>query len=266
MHRRPRVSATALPIIFSAVASLALLVGAALTTGAKAQSTPIYKPLGTEGSLAGSISFKGAPPPRRRIDMTQDENCAKANPGAQAESVLVNGGKLANVIVYVKGGQVFEKLSEDFRFAPPTAVVVIERQLCQFTPRVVALQTGQILRIRNYDVTTHNFHPTPRKNGEWNRTQSAGRTPMEHLFEHPEIIPVRCNLHPWESAYLGVFAHPFFAVSSVDGAFTIAGLPPGNYTLAAWHEVFGEQTTEITIQPQAVKAVTFEFSAKSASR
>ena len=108
--------------------------------------------------------------------------------------------------------------------------------------------------------TTHNVHPAPRVNPEWNRTQMSYGMPIEKRFMRAEtLIPVKCNQHPWMKAYVGALAHPFFAVSSKDGSFSIAGLPPGDYTLVAWHETLGEQTVTFQIGSAETKSIELAF-------
>lgn len=234
-----------------------LLAGSSIYSQTNPQE--IYRPAGNEGSVTGTVFFKGNPPLRKRIDMSQDANCAAVNPQARREDVIVSGGKLAHVLVYTKGGEVLDGKLKDVYFEPPSTPIVIDRQLCQFSPRVVGVQIGQALHAINSDITAHNYHPVPNRNTEWNKAQMSGGKPLEHSFKHPEILPVKCNMHPWEQAIIGVFRHPFFAVTNRDGSFNIAGLPPGTYTLAAWHETFGEKTLELTVSPYEAKNVNFEF-------
>jgi hypothetical protein len=73
------------------------------------------------------------------------------------------------------------------------------------------------------------------------------------------MIPVKCNIHPWMRAYIGVVAHPFFAVTGDDGTFTIKGLPPGTYTIEAWHEKFGTSDQTITVGAKESKTQDFSF-------
>jgi hypothetical protein len=219
-----------------------------------------YKANGNEGAITGTVSFKGTKPKRKHIDMSQDNSCHSINPEATVQNVMLSKGQLANVIVYIKSGGELEK----YYFEYPSSSVTIDRQFCQFVPRIVAIQSGQMLKILNNDVTSHNFHPVPAKNVEWNRSQSMGAEPLEQSFKYPEIIPIKCNRHPWMQAFVGVFHHPFFFVTGKDGSFKIDGVPPGRYTIAVWHEVFGEQTIEVTINPQETKNLPFTFNTKVA--
>ena len=238
------------------------LVSPALSQSDDADKKPLYKTTGAEGSLSGVISFAGVPPARKRIDMSQDSNCVQTSRYPKTENVMVTAGKLANVFVYVKGGNLVR-----YGFETPEVSVVLDQQQCRFVPHVVGIQTGQTLTVFNSDPTTHNVHPNPRINPEWNQSQAPNGTPIVKTFTRPEtLIPVKCNQHPWMRAYVGVLAHPFFAVSASDGSFSRAGLPAGDYTIVAWHEVFGEQTAQVTIRPGERKSVDFAFDAASSSR
>jgi plastocyanin len=194
--------------------------------------------------------------------MSQDGNCADIARNPRTEDVLVTAGRLANVFVYVKGASL-EKMSFE---TPPTKVVLDQRQ-CRFVPRVLGIQTGQNLIIFNSDPTTHNVHPAPRVNQEWNQMQAQDAAPIEKAFARAEtLIPIKCNQHPWMRAYVGVLAHPFFAVSAKDGSFKIDGLPPGEYTVVAWHEAFGERTATVSIGSLETKSIELVFPTKRAVR
>ncbi len=104
-----------------------------------------------------------------------------------------------------------------------------------------------------------NVHPSPKSNQEWNQSQTAGQAPIIQKFTRPEIIPVKCNQHPWMKSYVAVQRNPFFAVSGPDGKFEIKGLPPGTYTIAAWHEKFGEKTQTVTVAAKESKTQDFSY-------
>jgi hypothetical protein len=119
------------------------------------------------------------------------------------------------------------------------------------------------LQVINSDPVTHNIHPMAMTNREWNHSQGAGDPPMNRKFLQPEVmIPVKCNIHSWMHAYIGVLENPYFNVSGEDGSFTIANLPAGTYTLAVWQEKLGSQEQQITVAPHVATAVDFRFQAK----
>ncbi len=219
-----------------------------------------YAATGSEGTISGTIKFEGDAPAPKTIPMGADAFCASAQGDKTTENVVVTDGKLANVFVYVKGGP-----ADEYSYKTPTEDVELDQQACRYHPHVLGVQTGQPLKILNNDQTTHNIHPTPHNNPEWNEVQAAGAPPKEKKFNKMEtLIPVKCNQHPWMQAYIGVLPHPFFAVSGKDGSYTIKGLPPGDYTVVAWHEQYGEQTQKVTVGANDKKTQDFSFSATKA--
>lgn len=226
-----------------------------------APAKPLYKSDGNEGTITGKISFVGEPPPPRKIDMKADAQCAVHNPNAVYENVVVKDGKLANVFVYLKGGGAVDNYS----FETPSAEVTLDQKGCIYHPRVLGIQVNQTLAVTNSDPTTHNIHPRPKNNRDWNKSQAPNAPPIKEKFSRPEtLIHVKCDIHPWMSAYIGVLPHPFFAVSGEDGSYTIKGVPPGTYKLVAWHEEYGEQSFDITVGAKETKTQDFSFSPKKA--
>lgn len=208
----------------------------------------------TAGSVSGTISFKGAVPKLPSLDMTQDPGCP--TPPQPSEAIVVKNGKLANVFVYVKAGL------PQGKFAVPSEPVVLDQKGCRYIPRVMAVMAGQPLKILNTDTADHNIHAMPSNNPQWNESQMPTDPPLLKSFAHPEMmIPLQCNQHPWMRAYVSVLSHPYFAVSATDGSFQIKNLPPGEYTLAAVHEKFGEQIVKIQVVPKENAKTEFVFAA-----
>jgi hypothetical protein len=245
-----------------ALATILIAVGCGKKKGPKSEepsdaAKPAYASKGDEGTITGKISFDGAPPAAKKIDMSQDANCAGAAGDKMQDDVQVTDGKLANVFVYVTGGPV-----DKFTFPTPSDPVTLDQQGCRYHPRVIGIQTNQAFKVTNSDNTTHNIHPSPKRNEEWNQMQAQGAPPIEKKFGRPEtLIPVKCNQHPWMKANIGVLAHPYFAISAKDGTYTIKNVPPGTYTVKFWHEVFGEQTQSVTIAAKESKTQDMTFKA-----
>ncbi|MDT7602122.1 MAG: hypothetical protein QOF61_119 [Acidobacteriota bacterium] len=231
------------------------------TAGAK------YTPSGNEGSVVGTVNFTGAAPAVKPISMDADPFCASSNPNARAEDVVVNDGKLQNVFVYVKDGKTADgKSITGYAFDPPAPDATLDQHGCQYHPHVLGMMTTMNFKVTNSDQTTHNVHPSPKSNTEWNQSQSAGAPPITQKFTRPEIlVPVKCNQHPWMKSYVGVLRLPFFAVSGADGKFEIKGLPPGTYTLVAWHEKFGEKSQSVTVGAKESKTQDFSYDGTTAS-
>lgn len=216
----------------------------------------------TAGEVSGTVTLSGAAPKMKAINMSQEAACASQHSTPVLSEEVVNGdkGALANVIVYVTSG------AENYSFPTPSDPVEIDQKGCQYHPHIVGLQAGQTLSVVNDDPTTHNIHPVPKDNREWNESQPPGSAPITQSFARPEVpIPVKCNVHPWMKAYIGVFANPYFQVTGKDGAFDLKNLPPGTYTIVAWQELYGATPPQtVSIGPKETKTVNFVFSATAA--
>lgn len=214
----------------------------------------------TAGTLTGKVTYASRKPARRPIQMDQDPECARLHKSGRLsdESVVVGSdGALANVFVYLKSGL------EDKKFEPPAAPVTIDQKGCWFQPRVLGIQTGQVLQVTNSDPVTHNVHPLAQVNREWNQSQAGGDPPLSRRFTKPEIlIPVKCNIHRWMRAFIGVVDHPYFAVTRSDGSFEMANVPPGTYTVAAVQEVLGSSEQTATLAASGKVSVDFTFKGK----
>lgn len=214
-----------------------------------------WAPADAPSSVKGTVKFEGTAPRPSRIDMSQDPLCAKAHssPLTTEDFVVGSDSGFANVVVYVSDGLT------NHNFQPPAQPAVLEQKGCQYKPHVLALQAGQKLDVVNSDETTHNIHPTPNNNREWNMTQPHGM-PLEQTFAREEIaIPVKCNVHPWMKGYIAVLKHPYFAVTDKGGNFEIKDLPPGTYTITAWQERMPPQSQKITVGVGEAKTLDFTF-------
>ncbi len=206
-------------------------------------------------SVTGTVKFQGTAPKPTRIDMSADPYCAQAHSSPMTtEDVLVdaNGG-LENVVVYISDGL------GAATFPIPDPPAVMEQKGCQYKPHVLAMRAGQKLDVVNSDATTHNIHPMPNNNREWNISQPHG-VPIEQVFAREEIaISVKCNIHPWMRSYIAVLKNPYFAVTGKNGSFDLKDLPPGSYTIQAWHEKLGSKIQKITVGAGETKTVDFVF-------
>lgn len=204
-------------------------------------------------SVTGTVTFSGVAPVAAAIKMDADPACALHASSHAAEEVIVTDGKLANVFVYVKEGVTGS-------YPAPTTPVTIDQQGCWYLPHVLGIQINQPLEILNSDATLHNINVKPATNQPFNIAQpTKGMKTTKKFTKREVMIKTKCNVHPWMSAYIGVLDHPFFGVTGADGGFTLANLPAGTYTVAAWHEKFGEKTQSVTIADGASATVTFAF-------
>ena len=211
----------------------------------------------TAGDINGVIAFDGVAPKNEPIKMNADPVCTKENPTPQSqETYVVNDGKLGNVFVYVKDGL------SGYTFDAPTSVVTFDQKNCRYHPHVFGVQVNQPVEIVNSDPTLHNIHALPKGNAEFNNGQPIQGMKMTHKFTAKEVmVPFKCDVHGWMNAYVGVLDHPYFAVSDNDGKFSLKGLPPGTYTIEAWHEKLGTQTAMVTLGSKETKDANFTFKA-----
>jgi hypothetical protein len=212
-------------------------------------------------TVTGKVSFTGEKPKIPTIDMSANPACARAHTTPQkSEEIVVNdNGTLKNVLVYVKSGL------PDKQWPTPSGAVTLDQKGCMYGPHVIAVMTGQNIEIKNSDPTNHNIHPLPKINQEFNESQAPGSDPKMRTFAREEASPpitVKCNVHPWMRSYIAVLGHPFSAVTADDGTFTIKGLPPGTYTLTAWHEKYGAKEMPVTVAAKDSKTVDFSYDGK----
>jgi len=223
---------------------------------AQAAAGQAAAPAGT-ATVTGTVTLQGAAPAGTKVKMDADPACQQQHAaGMLEEPVLARNGKLANVFVYVKeglGGKTFPV---------PATPVTLDQRGCWYTPHVIGIQAGQPLEIVNSDATLHNVNAKPTLSQPFNIAQPKQGMKSTKSFAKPEVmVKVKCNVHPWMSAYIGVLSHPFYHVTGEDGAFTLAGLPAGTYTVEAWHETLGTQTQSVTVADGESTPVAFTFTA-----
>jgi len=211
----------------------------------------------TAGNVEGEVSFDGMAPKNEPIKMNADPVCVKENSTPQEqETYMVSNGKLANVFVYVKDGL------GNYSYDPPAGPVEIDQKGCRYHPHVFGIRVGQELDIVNSDPTLHNIHALPKGNAEFNTGQPIQGMKTVHTFNAKEVmVPFKCDVHGWMNAFVGVLDHPYFAVTGADGKFSLKGLPPGTYTIEAWHEKAGTQTAQVTVGAKETKQANFTFKA-----
>jgi plastocyanin len=211
----------------------------------------------TAVSLTGTVFVDGTIAASDAIRMDGDPKCVSLLQGQQAhaEEIVSSDGKtLANVFVYVKEG------APQRLYPIPSTPVVIDQQKCRYLPRVIGVQVGQVLEIRNSDPLLHNVRAEGVINQPFDVGQPLQGIKTTKVFTTREVmIPMKCQVHAWMRGYVGVLEHPFFAVTDASGRFSLPPLPPGTYTLEAWHEKLGTETQQITVAAKDAKSVDFTF-------
>src|SRR5450755_4795876 len=209
------------------------------------------------GAVTGKVTYEGTPAKQKPIDMSKEPSCAKQHATPITTETVVTGpnNALENVVVYISAGA-----PDD---AAPSQAAIFTQKGCQYIPHVLAFQVNQPLNVLNDDQTSHNIHPLAKINREWNKSQPPGSPPIVDKYDKPEFISVKCNVHPWMHGEFAVLNTNHYDVSKGGGDFKLPDLPPGKYTITAWHEDYGTQTAEVTITGKEAKEVNFTFKAKA---
>jgi plastocyanin len=242
--------------VCSGILAVAVACGGGSTPPPAAPAGPSVDP-STAGTVTATVKFEGTVPAPQMITITGDPKCVSENGAPQrAEETLVVGENqaLQNVFVYVKDGL------GAFGFPIPSEAVVLDQDKCRYTPRVLGVRVGQTLQIRNSDPLLHNVRSNGVINQAFNKSTPLEGVSFNHTFATKEVmVPFKCDVHGWMSAYVGVLDHPYFGTTATDGKVVLGNLPPGTYTIEAWHEQLGPQTQQVTIGAKESKDVSFTF-------
>ncbi len=210
-------------------------------------------------TVTGTITYDGKVPNLAPITMNADPVCSKKHPTPVPNEMLVlgNGNTMGNILVWVSKG-----LPAGKTYPVPKTPVVIDQNGCQYKPHVMGIMAGQPYKILNSDGILHNIHALPKVNTGWNNAMPPGVKETTKSFPKVEpAFPIKCDVHPWMSAYLAVFNNPFYSVTTSNGKYTIEGLDPGTYEISAWHERLGVRTATVTVAANQSKTQDFKFSA-----
>jgi len=253
--------------IFSMVGGMLLLTVCSKGDNGSVQAAPPAIPpspvadvSAAGGTITGKIKFTGTAPRNPVIDMSEEAACKAKYTTTPTEENVVAGpaNALSNVFVYVSAG-----VPAGQTFTAPATPVVLDQSGCRYHPHVFGVMVGQTLEIRNSDPVLHNIKAVAKKNRPFNVSQPNAGMTTNRTFSTPEVmVNLQCNVHGWMHAWVGVRPDPFFAVSGPDGSFSIKDLPPGTYTIEAWHEKFGTQTATVTIAGTESKTANFTFAAR----
>lgn len=243
-----------------AVSVLFLIISIACGgSSAPAPAAPVGPPVdpATAGTITATVKFEGAVPPAKMMRLDGDPKCVTENGASERadESLVVGRNQaLQNVFVYVKDGL------GAFGFPVPTELVVLDQDQCRYSPRVLGVRVGQPLSIHNSDPLLHNIRANGTINQGFNMSTPIEGMSFERTFATKEImVPFKCDVHAWMQAYVGVLDHPYFGTTSPEGTVVLANLPPGTYTLEAWHETLGTRTEQVTVGAKEAKDVAFTF-------
>jgi plastocyanin len=211
----------------------------------------------TAGTVTATVRFEGTPAAPKMMRLDGDPKCVTENgaPERADESLVVGQDQaLQNVFVYVKDGL------GTYGFPVPTEPVVLDQDKCRYMPRVLGVRVGQPLSIRNSDPLLHNVRANGTINQGFNLSTPLEGMSFERTFATREImVPFKCDVHAWMTAFVGVLDHPYFGTTAPDGRVVLGNLPPGTYTIEAWHETLGTRTQQVTLAAKESKDVAFTF-------
>ena len=211
-------------------------------------------------NITGTVTYDGKVPNLRPLAMDADPVCASKHKEPVPNQMLElgkSGNTMGNILVRVTSG-----LPAGKTYPAPKDPVVMDQNGCIYQPHVFVIQQGQTWKVLNSDGVLHNVHALPKVNGQFNMAMPPNRKEAEHVFDKPEDpFTIKCDVHPWMTAYTMVTTNPFYSVTKEDGKFTISNLPAGSYEIEAWHEKLGKKTEKITVGESDNKTVDFKFTA-----
>jgi plastocyanin len=209
------------------------------------------------GTITGTAVYEGKVPALRPLPVAAEPMCAKKHATVPNEMLVLGAGNsMANVVVRVVSG-----LPAGKTWPAPTTPVTMDQVGCQYVPHVMGVMVGQPFKVLNSDGILHNVHALPKVNRPFNMAMPPTRKEATETFTKEEgMFVIKCDVHPWMQSYVGVFSHPFFAVTGTDGKFTIKDLPAGSYEIEAWHERLGTQKSKVTVGASDTQTASFKFS------
>jgi len=202
------------------------------------------------------VLVSGVTPVPATIQATADPYCMEAHEEEPLLSQTVQAGAdgaLIDSLVFVSDGV-------SRTYAAPLTPVRLDQQGCAYSPHVIGMMAGQPLQIMNSDATLHTIHPLSAINPSFNLALPIQGRTQTRVFTKPEpVFRIKCDVHPWMSAYLATFAHPFFGVSNRQGIVELSSLPAGTFQIKAWHEKYGVQTQSVSVSAGETKQITVTY-------
>ena len=239
--------------LFTVVATAIALIGSGFQRGNRVSAA--QAPTGT-ARIVVRVVLSGTPRPSAKLQMNADPVCAKQHQTKAALSQAVevgDDGTLKDTLVFVKDGVTST-------YPAPSTPATLDQLGCIYIPHVLGVMAGQPVQILNSDPTLHNIHPMPAINAGFNIGMPVQGLKSTKVFSKAEApFHVKCDVHPWMSAYIGVFSNPFFGVSNEQGVVELKNLPAGTFQIQAWQETYGVRTQSVTVAPGETKQITFTF-------
>jgi plastocyanin len=210
------------------------------------------------GVVEGRVRLAGLAPANPIIRMGVDPMCSRQYSEKRAVQEFVvrsADGGLANALVDLQGN--FPATDANAR------PVTLDQRACLYTPRVLGMQVGQTLQIKNSDALLHNVHSLSTRGNAFNVSQPQAGMVYKVQLKHADVIMrIKCDIHSWMTAYIGVEPHSYFATSGDGGAFRIDGVPAGRYTVRTWHERYGQLTQAVIVKAGQSTTIELGYSGK----
>jgi Polysaccharide lyase family 4, domain II len=205
------------------------------------------------GTIVGEVTYDGTPPQPESFPVTKDEKVCGTAPKV-SQALLVGPDKgIQGVVVFLPDIQKGKAQEQ------PAKHPMLDQQQCEYHPHIQIFPAGSTLDIINDDGVLHNVKTDPGSKTTFNIAQPKFRKKIEKSFDSPDIVRVECNVHGWMHAVLVVSGNPYYTLTDAHGAFKLANVPPGKYTLKLWHETLGEQTKDVTVNPNEEVKVALRF-------
>lgn len=205
------------------------------------------------GKITGTVKFVGSVPPPEPLEITRDQEVCGSGTRPSEALIVSDSGGIKNVVISltdIRTGKPHSPLK-----ANPTLI----QEDCWFSPHVLLVPAGSTIDLLNHDKVMHNIHTASTVNPIINKAHPSFRKKLTFTLDKPETIKVKCDIHGWMSAWFIVTEHPYYTLTDATGAFTLTDVPPGKYTLEAWHETLGKQTQQVTVNAQGESKVVFEW-------
>ena len=225
--------------------SKAVLIGLVVSvTGGLWQVVQAYETVDVKdgGRITGTVTFVGTPPQPETLTVDRDQEKCGVESHLSESLVVSKTGGIQNVVVSIENiekGKAQPALEQN-----PTLV----QEKCRFNPHVLLVPADSTIDLYNRDKAMHNIHTVSKANPVVNKAHPSFKKRLRFKLRKPETIKVKCDMHTWMSGWFVVTEHPYYVITAADGTFSLSDVPPGTYTLKAWHETLGTQTQEIEIQ------------------
>ncbi len=213
------------------------------------------------GTITGKVNFSGTDPAPKVYAITKDTDACGSG-DREIDFVRVTNGALNDTVVYLK------KVKSGKDFSADINNLEVDQKKCGFHPFLSVMKNKDKFAVHNSDPVLHNIH-TYELIGKARKTVFNISQPPELTvinktvkLKRGTVMKLECDAHDFMHGYVFVAKNPYFAVVKEDGSFVIDNVPPGNYKIAAWHGLLGEQRGKVTVDAGGKTSIDFTFKGK----